>query len=144
MVIQGHNSLIPRLSQNHSSIFVYQPILMKICMNVNKIKTHFFHWIIIHLKCHFYVVDQFWWIFFTLRPSDLIRTLTCVLINNFCPCLRFWITFFYTFCNDFWPFSSSFFLWKKKKTKKTLLYKKWRIVIYPKLLSETPINDRFD
>ena len=25
--------------------------------------------------------------FFTLRPSDLITTLTYVLIDNFCPCL---------------------------------------------------------
>ena len=26
-------------------------------------------------------------IFFTLRPSDLITTLTYVLMDNFCPCL---------------------------------------------------------
>ena len=27
------------------------------------------------------------WDFFTLRPSDLITTLTYVLKDNFCPCL---------------------------------------------------------
>ena len=41
------------ISQNHSSTFVYGPILMKICMNVNIMKTQFFH------KCHFYVIEKF-------------------------------------------------------------------------------------
>ena len=36
-VIQGHIRLL--LCQNHSSRFVYRPILMKICMNANIMKT---------------------------------------------------------------------------------------------------------
>ena len=38
---QGH--IIPPLCQNHSSTFVYGPILMKIGINANIIKTQFFH-----------------------------------------------------------------------------------------------------
>ena len=52
---------------------------MKICMNANIIKTQFFHKIIYALKCNFY----FWRNlvnFFTLKPSDLITTLTYVFI----------------------------------------------------------------
>ena len=82
-VIPGH--MRPILCQNHSSRFVYGPILMKICMNANTIKTQFFYEIIYELKCHFYVMEKFC-DFFTLRPSDLITTLTYVLIYNFCPC----------------------------------------------------------
>ena len=55
-------------------------------MNANIMKTQFFHKIIYDLKCHFYVMEKFC-DFFTLRPSDLITTLTYVLMDNFCPCL---------------------------------------------------------
>ena len=42
--LKGHpRSYRPPLCQNHSSIFVYGPILMKICMNSNIMKTQFFH-----------------------------------------------------------------------------------------------------
>ena len=36
------------------------------------------------LKCHFYIME--FCDFFTLRPADLIKTLTYVLMDNFCPC----------------------------------------------------------
>ena len=36
-VIQGHIS--PLFCQNHSSTFVYGPILVEICMNANIMKT---------------------------------------------------------------------------------------------------------
>ena len=51
-------------------------------MNANIIKTQFFHKIINDLKCHFYVMDKFHDCF-TLRTSDLIATLTNVLMDNF-------------------------------------------------------------
>ena len=81
-VIQGH--IRPLLCQNHSSTFVYGPILIKICMNANIKKTHFFLKYY-DLKCHFYVMEKFC-IFLTLRPFDLITSLTYVLMDNFCPC----------------------------------------------------------
>ena len=71
-VIQGH--ITPLLCQNHSSTFVYGPILMKIYVNVNIMKTHFFHKIY-DLKCHFNIMEYFC-DFFTERPSELIKTLT--------------------------------------------------------------------
>ena len=37
------------------------------------------------LKCHLYVMEKFCDIF-TLRPSDLITTLTYVLMFKYCPC----------------------------------------------------------
>ena len=77
-VIQGH--MRPLLCQNHSSTFVYEPILIEICMNVSIIKTHFF--LLIN-------VTFMLWRSFTLRPSDLITTLTYVLMDNFCPCFNF-------------------------------------------------------
>ena len=40
-VIQGH--IRPLLCQNHSRTFVHGPILMKICMNANIMKTQFSH-----------------------------------------------------------------------------------------------------
>ena len=73
-VIQGH--IRPLLYQNHSSTFVYRPILMKIGMNANIMKTDFFH------KCHFNVMEKLC-DFFTLRSSNLITNLTYVLMDNF-------------------------------------------------------------
>ena len=69
-VTQGHKR--PLLWQNHSRIFVYGPILVKICM-----KTQF--WPGMSLLCYGEVPY-----FFTLRPSDLITTLTYVLMDNLC------------------------------------------------------------
>ena len=80
-VIQGH--MRPLLCQNHFSRFVYGPILMKICIKANIMKTYFFHQIIYDLKCHFYFIAKFC-DFFTLRPYDLITTLSYVLMENFC------------------------------------------------------------
>ena len=55
-VIQGH--IRPHLCQNHSSTFVYGPILMKICMNVNIIKLYMTY----NLLYNFVI---------SLRPFDL-------------------------------------------------------------------------
>ena len=52
---------------------------MKICMNANTMKTQFSHKIVHDLKCHLYVMEKFCDVF-TFRPSDLIITLTYVLI----------------------------------------------------------------
>ena len=76
-VIQGHIRIL--FCQNHSSTFVYGTILMKICMNANFMKSED---TIYDLKCHFYVMEKFC-DFFTLRPSDLITTLTNVLSTTF-------------------------------------------------------------
>ena len=56
-VIQGY--IRPHLCQNHSSTFVYGPILMKICMDANIMKTKFFHQIIYDLKCTFMLWRSF-------------------------------------------------------------------------------------
>ena len=72
-VIQGH--IRPHLCQNHSSPFIYGPIL-KICMNANIMKTHYFH----KLYNITYVIEKF-------CDSDLISILTYVLMENFFPCL---------------------------------------------------------
>ena len=65
-VIKGH--IRPLLCQNHSSTFVYGPILMKICMNA---------------KFFIIVTFMLWRSFlkkFTLRPSDLNLMETFVLV----------------------------------------------------------------
>ena len=69
-VIKGHTR--PPLFQNHSSTFVYGPILMKICMNANITKTQFSHQIRYDQKCHFYVLKNVV-ICLTLRPSDQLQ-----------------------------------------------------------------------
>ena len=58
--------------KNHSSKFVYGPILMKICIKANIMKTQ--------LNVTF--------MFFSLRPSDLTTILTYILMDNFCPCFN--------------------------------------------------------
>ena len=87
-VIQGH--IRPLLSRNHSSLFVYGPILMKICMNADIMKIQYFHKIIKDLKYNFYVMKKIL-DFFTFRPFDLItidlrsygQLLSCfVLVQN--------------------------------------------------------------
>ena len=39
--LKGHKR--PPSCQNHSSTYVFGPILIKICMNANIMKTQFFH-----------------------------------------------------------------------------------------------------
>ena len=41
-------------------------------------------WIIYDLTCMFDILEKY--VFFTWRPSDLIKTFTCVLMDNFYPC----------------------------------------------------------
>ena len=67
-VIQGHKR--PPLCLNHSITFVDGPIL------INKI------WLLISWRHNFFIK-----FYFILIPSDLITTLTYVLIDNFCACL---------------------------------------------------------
>ena len=74
----------PLLCQNHSNTFVYRPII-KICMNGNIMTTQFFHqimYVLMSLLCY----EEVLCFFFTLWPSDLIPTLTYVIIDNCCPC----------------------------------------------------------
>ena len=63
--------------------------LIKICINANimKFMTQFFN------KCHFYVIE----FFCDLRPSNLIITLTYVLMDNFCPCYFIYLVNFFYF-----------------------------------------------
>ena len=72
-VIQRH--IRPLLCQIHFSIFVYGLILMKICINANIMKALFFHSNHIWPEMSLYVIEKFFDLF-TLRPPDLITTLT--------------------------------------------------------------------
>ena len=81
-VIHGH--IRPLICQNLSSLFVYGQIVIKICMNANIMETQFFHEIIYDLKYNFYIMEKFY-DSFTLRPCDLITTLSSVFMDNFCP-----------------------------------------------------------
>ena len=49
---------------------------------MNIMKTQFFH------KCQIYIIEKFYE-FFTLKPYDLITSLTYVLMDNWCPCLQY-------------------------------------------------------
>ena len=56
-------------------------------MNANIMKTQIFHKIKYDLKGH--IMSLFFWrgcVFSTLRSSDLITTLTYVVMDNFNPC----------------------------------------------------------
>ena len=105
-IIQGH--MRPLLCQNHSSTYIYGPILMKFFLNSNILKTQFF--ILNDLKCHFYVMEKSCDIFFTLL-SDLITTLTYVFIEKF----------FLVFILLYRYFSPSHFFSTLKKRKKNHL-----------------------
>ena len=61
-------------------------------MNAN-IKTQIFHKIKYDLRGHVYYMEKFYDLF-TLRPSDLITTLTHVPMDNFCPCFIFNFTYY--------------------------------------------------
>ena len=80
-VIQG--LIRPPLCQNHSSTFVYRPILMKICMNADTI----FSLNYIRPKMHFYVMEKLCDLV-TLLPFGLITILTYFLMGNFFPFLK--------------------------------------------------------
>ena len=68
-VFQGHIRQL--LCQNQSSLFVYGPILMKICMNANITKKYFFHKL---FNVTFYVIEKF---------CDFLLD---DLMDNHCPC----------------------------------------------------------
>ena len=73
--------------------FVYGLILIKICMNATIMKTQFFIKLYVYdLKYQFYFMEKFCY-FFTVRPSELITTLTNILIDNF------YTLFFFAACN---------------------------------------------
>ena len=55
--LKGHPRSL--LCKKKSRTFVYGPILIKICINANIMKTHFFNKIIHDLKCYFYVMEKF-------------------------------------------------------------------------------------
>ena len=77
---------VPPLCQNHSSIFVYEPILMK---NFRMLIS----WRHIWPKMHFYFMEKFCYFFFTFGPSDLYTTLNYVLMDKFCPSFIYWVIF---------------------------------------------------
>ena len=114
-VIQCH--IRPLLCQIQSSTFVYEPILMKICMNANIMKTQFFHRIIYDLKCHFYIMKKF----------VTFLQLTYVLMDNFCSC--FFISVHMSNQLDYFLFYRIIYLF--------IMYSylsnfNWWILIYPK------------
>ena len=84
--IQGH--ITPLLCQNLHRIFVCGPMLIKICMNANIIKTQFFIKLNMIWNVSF-CYGEVLWFFVTLRPSNLITTLTYVLMDNLCPCYSY-------------------------------------------------------
>ena len=57
--------------------FVYWPILNKICMNANIMKTQYMTWNVTFILWRNFVI------LFTIRPPDLITTLTNVLMETF-------------------------------------------------------------
>ena len=77
--LNGHaRSVRPLLCQNNSSTFVYGPILTKICMNAVSMQSQFFPKIFMIWNVTFMLLSDF----YTLRPFDLITTLTYVLMDN--------------------------------------------------------------
>ena len=48
--------ITPDFCQNHSSTFLYGPILMKICMNVNIMKTQYMIWKVTFMLSGSYVI----------------------------------------------------------------------------------------
>ena len=85
-VIQGHIRSL--LCLNHSSTFVYGPILIKKTNYEDNIRP----------EIYLFIMEKFCDLF-TLRPSDLIITLTYVLMDNFCPRFRILME---NFCPRFW------------------------------------------
>ena len=79
----------PPICRKHSSTFIYWPILMKICMNDNIMRTYFslnYIW----PKMHFYGMEKFLWCFYfkTFWPKynlDLhsYGQLLSLFLNNF-------------------------------------------------------------
>ena len=74
-VIQGH--MRPILWQNHSSAFVYEPILIKICMDANIMKSYVYHVYDIEKFCDFFYFKTIW-----LNYHIDFRSW---LMENFCP-----------------------------------------------------------
>ena len=58
--LKGHLRSYKTTFRLNSSTFVHGPILLKIYMNANFMKTQFFPKVIYYydLKCHFYVVEK--------------------------------------------------------------------------------------
>jgi hypothetical protein len=99
-VIQGHKR--PILCENHSSTFVYGPILMKFCMNTNIMKTQYMTSNITFILWRSYAI------FFTLRPFVLIKALTYFL----------WTTFVLVLLH----FSPNYGLWKSFRVTKQIKF----------------------
>ena len=89
------------------------------------------------LKYHIYVMEKFS-DFFTLWPSDLITTLTYVLMNNFCPCFHCifrnfkYVWFFIYLAAWHWTFLFAIFLGVKLYFYITII---WVEIILKMLLS---------
>ena len=83
-----------KVIQNHSSTFVYEPILMKICMNVNIMKTQ------LKKIVYFVYIQKQSYFFFTLRLSDLNTTFDSM--NNFFPCSGVYFLFWKMYTTNNW------------------------------------------
>ena len=70
-VNQSH--IRPHLCQNHSSTFVYELILMKICMNANEVP----------IKFHFHVMEKFYDLLTLIQPWLTFLWATFVLVFTF-------------------------------------------------------------
>ena len=101
-VIQGH--IRPPLYQNHSSTFVYGPILMKICMNANIMKTQYMTWNVTFMLWRSFVIFYFktfrpiynldlryhgQHLFLFLHQPTIFNTLNIFLFQ--CPLINKWI-----------------------------------------------------
>ena len=86
-VIQGH--IRPLLSfLAHSFIDDFDENFDECYYHIKTKKFHQIIWPKMSLLCY---GDVLW--FLTLRPSDLITTLTFVLMDNFCPCLSQFLSY---------------------------------------------------
>ena len=73
--------------------FIYEPSFMKILLMIILWRRNFFMALNM-TSSHINVIERFR-DFFTFRPSELITTLTYVLMDYFCPCLRLIIIFLF-------------------------------------------------
>ena len=92
-VIEGHIwQLLCQNISNTYNTFVYGPIGDFVWMLISWRHNFFIKlnmtWNVTFILCRSFVI------FFTLRLSELIATLSYVLIENFRPCLRFFLCYF--------------------------------------------------
>ena len=82
MTSRSFDHIRPLLCQNNFSTFLHEPILMKIGMNANTMKTHkqYMTWNVTLMLLRSFVIFSFK----TVWPN--YYTIDFVLMDNFCPC----------------------------------------------------------